>query len=248
MLVFLIDLSSDIWDPFNIRVQNLRNINYLFCFNLLQPVNSHLLWFCRGIVVWFCTLHDLEMFLLFCIYNYGSSWLSWSHHFESFAIATMTWLTVKKYLCHKWLITGFVTRLTQQVPLVEQELLTLLEHLSSPPVFSRVRVTRSLALCVCFVDRCLSFCPFSFGHCVVCSSLIYGFWLLLWYLLTCGTLYAKWDGTSQREIHLPKVIRIKLFSLTFISLWSIYRRLGTTSTIEGMFLYRMWLSFLWRWT
>jgi hypothetical protein len=32
------------------------------------------------------------------------------------------------------LITGFVTRLTRRVPLVEQELLTLLEHLSSPPV------------------------------------------------------------------------------------------------------------------
>jgi hypothetical protein len=44
-------------------------------------------------------------------------------------------------------------------------------------VFNEVRVTRSLFLCVCFVDHCLSFCPFSFGHCVVCSS-IYGFWLL----------------------------------------------------------------------
>ena len=31
---------------------------------------------------------------------------------------------------------------------MEQELLTLLEHLSSPPVFSGVRVTRSLVLCV----------------------------------------------------------------------------------------------------
>ena len=30
-----------------------------------------------------------------------------------------------------------------------------------------------LVLCVCFVDRCLSFCPFSFGHCVVWSSSIY---------------------------------------------------------------------------
>jgi hypothetical protein len=28
----------------------------------------------------------------------------------------------------------------------------------------------SLTLCVCFVDRCLFFCPFSFGHCVVCPS------------------------------------------------------------------------------
>ena len=77
---------------------------------------------------------------------------------------------------HSQLITGFVTRLTRRVPLVEQELPTLPEHLSSPPVFSGVRVTRSLVLYVCFVDRCLSFCTFSFGHCVVCSSSIYGFW------------------------------------------------------------------------
>ena len=41
--------------------------------------------------------------------------------------------------------------------------------------FSGVRVTRSLVLCVYFVDRCLSFCTFPFGHCVVCSSSIYGF-------------------------------------------------------------------------
>jgi hypothetical protein len=38
------------------------------------------------------------------------------------------------------------------------------------PVFSGVRVTRSLVFCVCFVDRCLSFCTFSFGHYDVCSS------------------------------------------------------------------------------
>ena len=43
------------------------------------------------------------------------------------------------------------------------------EQLSSLPVFSGVRVTRSLVLCVCFVDSCLSFCTFSFGHCVVYS-------------------------------------------------------------------------------
>jgi hypothetical protein len=85
---------------------------------------------------------------------------------------------------HSRLITGFVTRLTRRVPLVKQELLTLPEHLSSPPVFSEVRVTRSLVLYVCFVDRCLSCCTFSFSHCVVCSSSIYGFWLPLWYLQT----------------------------------------------------------------
>ena len=46
------------------------------------------------------------------------------------------------------------------MPLVEQELLTLPEHLSSSPVFSGVRVTQSLVLCVCIVDRCLSICTF----------------------------------------------------------------------------------------
>jgi hypothetical protein len=35
-------------------------------------------------------------------------------------------------------------------------------------VFSGVRVSRSLVLCVRFVDGCLSFCTFSSDHCVVC--------------------------------------------------------------------------------
>jgi hypothetical protein len=72
----------------------------------------------------------------------------------------------------------------RRVPLVEQELPTLPEHQSSPLVFDVICVTRSLVLYVCFVDRCLSFCTFSFSRCVVCSSLIYGFWLPLWYLQT----------------------------------------------------------------
>ena len=59
------------------------------------------------------------------------------------------------FLMHE--ITGFVTRLTQRVPVVEQELPTLPEHLSSPPSFRGVRITRSLVLCVCLVDRWLSF-------------------------------------------------------------------------------------------
>ena len=56
------------------------------------------------------------------------------------------------------------------MPLVEQELSTLREHLSSPPVFIVVRVTRSLVLCVCFVDRCLSFCTFLLA--IVLSALL----------------------------------------------------------------------------
>jgi hypothetical protein len=37
--------------------------------------------------------------------------------------------------------------------LVEQEVLSPPEHLSSTPVFRGIRVTRSLVLCVCYVDR-----------------------------------------------------------------------------------------------
>ena len=73
---------------------------------------------------------------------------------------------------HSRLITWFVTILTRRVPLEEHELFTLPEHMSSPSIFSGVRATRSLVLYVCFVNRCLCVCAFSFGHCV-CSS-IYG--------------------------------------------------------------------------
>ena len=60
---------------------------------------------------------------------------------------------------HSRLITGFVTRLTRRLPLMEKKLLTLPEHLRSPPVSTGVRVTRSLVLYACFVDRCLYFWP-----------------------------------------------------------------------------------------
>ena len=45
------------------------------------------------------------------------------------------------------------------MPLTEQELLIIPEHLRSSSVFSGVRVIRSLAICVCFVNR---FYPFVF--------------------------------------------------------------------------------------
>jgi hypothetical protein len=65
----------------------------------------------------------------------------------------------------------------ERVPLVEQELLTFPEHLSSPLVFFiGVRVTLSLFFLVCFVDSCLSFYTFSFDNTnsvVICPSSMY---------------------------------------------------------------------------
>jgi hypothetical protein len=121
-------------------------------------------------------------------------WLGWplwnicdtnDHGYVPFVVST-SWS-----FPHSRLTTGFVTRLTRRVPLVEQELPTFPGHLSSPPVFSGVRVTRSLVLYVCFVDRCLYFffwpmcCLFFF------DIVIYGFWLPLWYLQTL--LRCLWD-------------------------------------------------------
>ena len=90
---------------------------------------------------------------------------------------------------------------------MEQELLTLPEHLSSPPVFSGLCITRSLVLCVCFVDRCLSFCSFSFGHCVVYSSSICGFWLpfgifKLFLYIIVTTLNLWFSKINNTELHL----------------------------------------------
>jgi hypothetical protein len=74
----------------------------------------------------------------------------WQLHFNSK-------LNTLRSFPHSWLIIGFVTRLAWRVSLVQQELLVLPEHLSSPPALSGVRVNQCFALCVCFVDRCLSF-------------------------------------------------------------------------------------------
>jgi hypothetical protein len=59
---------------------------------------------------------------------------------------------------------GFVIRVTQPVPLMEQELHTLPEHLRSPPVSGGSCC--SIFGCLC---RDLYFCPFWFVHCVVCT-------------------------------------------------------------------------------
>ena len=116
------------------------------------------------------------------------------------------WLNIKLYYFpHSWLIIGYVTRLARRVPLVEQERLPVPEHMTSPPVFSGIRVTRSLVLCVCFVDCCLSFSTFSFGDCVVCSSSIYG------YLQTLHTtvLYrCFWSHNSEMSLKIEHKKRL----------------------------------------
>ena len=156
---------------------------------------------------------DRMLLLTRQLLNQGFFLVKLKSSFESCTVATMTWLTLRticvtndhgyvplvvntsrSFPCSS-LITGFVT--------------------SSPPVFSGVRVTRSLVLYVCFVDRCLSFCTFSFGHCVVCSSSIYGFWLSLWYL---QTLLQDISACLKRRYLLP-VRKMQLVILGKAYIW-----------------------------
>ena len=133
----------------------------------------------------------------------GSDCLSWSHHFKSFMVATMIWLTVTENLCHKWPRICFTCR--KHFPVIS---LFMTYHWvcnssnrtgatsgagtaypSWAPEFTPWFFVGFVSLDLYFyvwyfVDRCLFFCPFSFGHCVVWPSLIYGFLLPPWYLQT----------------------------------------------------------------
>ena len=110
---------------------------------------------------------------------------------------TMTWLTVTEYLCHiyghsylpvvvitirsfphSWLVNAFVTRVTRRVRYVDQDTVYPSGVPELTPVFSGDLQFSAY----CFVDSCLSCCPFSFNHSIVCPSIYV--WLPLWYLQT----------------------------------------------------------------
>ena len=142
----------------------------------------------------------------------------------------MTWLTAMEYLCHKWpricstwrkhfqVLSSFMTdhRMSQ----VEKELPTLPEHLSSPPGFRWVRVTRSLVMFCGSLFALLSFffwplcCLFFFDIRILITPLIssnflyendiFGVNVLFWHLkitiikdrcivTNIGKKGSKWD-------------------------------------------------------
>jgi hypothetical protein len=112
-------------------------------------------------------------------------WLGWplldicvtnDHGYVSLVVST------SRAFPHSRLTTRFVTRLTRWVPLVQQELLTLSEHLSSPPVFSGVRVTRSCVLYVCFVVLYFFFWP-------LCCLFFFDIWFLIAPLVSSNSSY-----------------------------------------------------------
>jgi hypothetical protein len=106
---------------------------------------------------------------------------------------------------------------------MEQELLTLPEHLSSPPVVSGVRVTRSLVLYVCLVD--IVVCPFVlFLLAIVLSvllllAIVLSVLLLLTIVLSVLLRYTDSDwpfGIYKLILMSPD---ISLFVLLFVFFW-----------------------------
>jgi len=74
-----------------------------------------------------------------------------------------------------------------RVPLVEQELLTHLEHLGSPPVFSGVRVTQSLVF-MCIFCRSL-FVPLYFFFWSLCCLFCFEIRILITPLVSSNSSY-----------------------------------------------------------
>ena len=102
--------------------------------------------------------------------------LGWSHHFESFTVAIMTWLTIKECLCH-WYISFVVT--------LEQELYTLPEYLTefNPDILIRF-VLLNLEFSVwCSVDYWFVLLSFSFLP-LHCLSYDLPLQFVPWYLQT----------------------------------------------------------------
>ena len=134
---------------------------------------------------------------------------------------------IMEIVIHSWLITGFVTRLSRRVPLVEQELLTLSEHLSSPPVLSGVRVTRSLVLYVCFVARCLFLLSFFFWS--LCCIFFINIRILITPLVSSNSFYI----TCNLEVywyHIAELyFTIKLRILQVVTLGTCHSAIFTYS-------------------
>ena len=104
---------------------------------------------------------------------------------RKFYTRAMTWLTAMEYLCHKLplicsscrkhfpVLSSFMTDhwVCNQINTTGATRGAETAYPSGAFEFTSgfqwVCVTRSLVLCVCFLDRCLSFCTFSFGNCVL---------------------------------------------------------------------------------
>ena len=77
---------------------------------------------------------------------------------------------------------GFVTKVRRLVTHVEQDLLTRHQTLVHPRFLVEFVLFNLQFSMQHFVNHCLSFCPFSFGHCVVCPFVLFPLAIVLFVL------------------------------------------------------------------
>ena len=105
----------------------------------------------------------------------------------------------------------------------------------APPAFSGVRVVRSLVFCVMII---VFFCPFSFGHCIVCPTFVDGFWLPLCYLQTPPYIprflnhWIKWLRFIQTKV-VSSISTGEVYSIGFyvMNFWSDMRKISQNTLI-----------------
>ena len=106
-----------------------------------------------------------------------------------------------------------VTRVLRRIPLEEQELATLPQHLSSPAIFSLVRVTRPLILCVMLCRSLfvlLSF--FLWPMCCLSFELL----ILITHLVSSNSSYLVLSLITRYKANLSETMHL-LFYILFYS-------------------------------
>ena len=120
-------------------------------------------------------------------------------------------------------------------------------------VFSGVRVSRYLVFYVYVLY--IVVCPICFGHCVVCSSSICGFWQALWHFQTlllveeAGVPWEKYrPATSHWQTVSPNVISSTLHQhvLYFFFLPSYSALLRITACEFHFGCFKMFFQLIWR--
>jgi hypothetical protein len=80
------------------------------------------------------------------------------------------------------------------------------------PLFNPVRVAQSFLLWIMFC-RSLFVLLILLGHCIVCPSSIYGFWLCIWYLQNFSS--SEWKGAVVMENQWTALIPNSVLFLLF---------------------------------
>jgi hypothetical protein len=143
---------------------------------------------------------------------------------QEFGYSMATWGSTnrKKYIYGHFIHTWTPWRVQQ----AEQDLLTCPGHMSSPPDFNGVRVTRSLVLCVKLCRSLFVLLSFFFCHCVVCPS-IYEFCLSVWCLQTllswlhftkrgCGQFWHIQNSLISNPLNISVCINRKSEKMFFV--------------------------------